>query len=169
MNSHDSITQDQVKSLFDYQEDGRLLWKFSGKGIAKNRIAGSYGKSTGYFSVMINKKNYLMHRVIFLMHHGYFPPVVDHIDMDKTNNKITNLRASDHTTNKGNCTKKSQNKSGYKGVCWAKQNKKYQATITQNYTTIHLGFYDDKVDAALAYNQAALKYFGEFARLNEIP
>ncbi len=103
------------------------------------------------------------------MHHGYLPLVVDHKDTDKCNNKIDNLRASTHASNSGNTAKRKNNRSGYKGVCWSQQNKKWQATISQNYATVHVGFFDDKIEAAQAYNQAALKYFGEFARLNEIP
>ena len=169
MNSHDSITQEYVQSLFDYHEDGYLLWKTTGKGIAKNRIAGSLDKSKGYFSVMIDGKNYYVHRVIFLIHYGYLPKYIDHKDTNRSNNKVDNLREATSTQNKGNAYKKRNNTSGFKGVSWSKPSNKWQAAITQNSRPVHLGVFSDKISAAKAYNEAALKYFGEFARLNEIP
>jgi hypothetical protein len=61
------------------------------------------------------------------------------------------------------------NTSGYKGVCWVESNQKYRASIGVNYETILLGHFNVKEDAARAYNEAALKYFGENAWLNKLP
>lgn len=169
MSEQHSITQEQVKTLFDYHPDGYLIWKTNRKKIVVGARAGSFGAGSGYFSVMVNGKNHYTHRLIFLMHHGYLPIVVDHIDMNKTNNRVENLRASDHTKNKGNCLKKKHNKSGFKGVSWSKKNKKWQACLTINYKPTHLGFFTEKEEAALAYNKAAINHFGEFARINELP
>jgi hypothetical protein len=60
------------------------------------------------------------------------------------------------------------NTSGFKGVIWHKQSKKWYARITLNYKRIDLGLFKDKIQAAIAYNEAAIKYHGEFARLNKI-
>ncbi len=63
---------------------------------------------------------------------------------------------------------RSNNTSGYKGVYWEKQLKKWRARIKVNYQGVHLGVFSDKEEAAKAYNAAALEYFGEFAKLNII-
>lgn len=169
MSKYDSITPEYLKEIFEYHCDGILTWKIAKKGTRVGRKAGSLNKKNGYVYVMIDKKNYLLHRIVFFMHHGYLPIEVDHEDCNRANNKISNLRPATHANNVGNALLSKRNKSGYKGVSWAKQNKKWQASLCKNYKPTHLGFFDNKIDAAIAYNIAAKEYFGEFARLNEIP
>lgn len=74
-------------------ECGKLVWKITGgKG---QRIAGMEAGSTnwaGYRVLSVNNKKYMTHRVIFYLHHGYFPKLVDHINRDITDNRIENLR-----------------------------------------------------------------------------
>ncbi len=92
----------------------------------------------------------------------------DHKDGDIFNNRKCNLRKC--TSSQNNCNRKipKNNTSGLKGVSWHKNKKKWEADITINNKTIFLGLYKDKIEAALAYNKAAIKYHGEFARLNQI-
>ena len=90
----------------------------------------------------------------------------DHIDGDVLNNRKSNLRECSKKQNNRNVTMHSGNRCGYKGVVlW---NKKYRARITVNYKLINLGGFDTPEEAAKAYNEAAIKYFGEFAKLNKI-
>jgi hypothetical protein len=79
-----------------------------------------------------------------------------------------NLRICTHTQNLKNQGIRCDSTSGYKGVSWNKQRKKFEAYIMENYKKIHLGFFDIADDAANVYNSAAIKYFGEFAKLNII-
>ena len=92
----------------------------------------------------------------------------DHIDTDKLNNRKSNLRTCTTAENSRNCKLSKNNTSGYKGVSWDKAKRKWAADIMRNYKYIHLGYFEDKEDAADAYNEAALKYHGEFAKLNSI-
>ena len=87
--------------LFDYK-NGELYWKFSlSCKSPKGTIAGSV-KKDNYRRIGINKKVYLAHRLIFMMFHGYFPKFVDHIDGNKLNNYIENLREVTHAENMKN-------------------------------------------------------------------
>ncbi len=91
----------------------------------------------------------------------------DHINGDGLDNRECNLRLCTSQQNKMN-QKKTRGSSMYKGVRWVKRDKKWRTTIQFNKKKIHLGIFQDEAEAALAYNEAALKYFGEFARLNII-
>ena len=90
---------------------------------------------------------------------------VDHINRNKLDNRFANLRICSPSQNNWNCgVKRKNNTSGFKGV--SKYKKKWVATIQANREHIHIGYFKNKVKAAKAYNQAALKYHGEFAGLN---
>lgn len=91
---------------------------------------------------------------------------VDHIDGNSLNNTRANLRLCTMTQNQRNKPKFSNNTSGYKGVSWSKQKNKWHARIYTMGRNVHIGLFDSAVEAALAYDIAALAYYGEFARLN---
>lgn len=92
--------------------------------------------------------------------------VVDHIDGNPLNNSKMNLRICSPNDNNKNLSKHKDNTSGYKGV--VKKGNKWRAKIGVNRKHILLGYYSSKEEAARAYNEAAIKYFGEFARLNDV-
>lgn len=112
------------------------------------------------------KKTVRMHREILQT-----PPGMDtdHIDRNRLNNQRENLRVCTRSQNLANKGPRETNKSGFKGVSWSKQNKKWAVQVGVNKKTICIGHFDDIVDAAKAYNEAAIKHFGEFAHLNIIP
>jgi HNH endonuclease len=92
--------------------------------------------------------------------------VIDHIDGQPLNNLKSNLRVCSTINNSRNIRHNKANTSGYKGVSY--QNSKWRAYIVTSYKQIHLGCFSTKEAAAEAYNIAAKKYYGEFARLNVI-
>lgn len=91
---------------------------------------------------------------------------VDHINLNKLDNRKSNLRLATPAQNARNRDKLSNNTSGYKGVSAA--GAKWQANIRFNNHLYFLGNYENKEDAAKAYNVKAAEYFGEFARLNNV-
>ena len=94
---------------------------------------------------------------------------VDHIGFTNTlDNRHSNLRIATKSENMRNRGRQANNTSGYKGVSWSKQNKKWYAWIGFNGKTHAIGHYDDIKQAATAYNQKALELHGEFARINKI-
>lgn len=109
----------------------------------------------------------IAHRIAWLLHTGSLPNThIDHIDGDKLNNKFSNLRACTHIQNQHNQPKRRNNKSGYKGVCWMKSSKRWHAQICCNSKIRHLGLFHDKVEAAKAYDRAALELHGDFSWTN---
>jgi hypothetical protein len=92
----------------------------------------------------------------------------DHKNNNPLDNRIENLRICTNSQNQMNTKVQINNTSGFKGVTWNKIVKKWVAQIKLNNKLINLGYYIDPIDAARAYNAAALKYHGEFAHLNKI-
>ncbi len=93
---------------------------------------------------------------------------IDHKDTIKLNNLEENLRVCTRYQNQHNRTKQRNNTSGYKGITWQEQSKKWRAQIRVNNKKIFLGLFEKDLDAAQAYNNAALQYHGEFAQINPI-
>lgn len=123
------------------------------------------------YSVRFRNILYLNSRVIFFLNSGKDPEHldVDHANRNSTDNKAVNLRLATVNQNQRNKKIQKNNTSGYKGVCWDKNRQKWKTHIHVDGKIINLGRFDTKEKAAIAYNEAALKYFGEFAYLNFIP
>ena len=94
---------------------------------------------------------------------------VDHVDGDKTNNNVENLRWCSNAENTKNREKSSKNTSGYKGVYLERPRGKWRVQVTLNGVTHSSGPYDNVIDAAKAYNAKAIELHGIFAKLNHIP
>lgn len=94
---------------------------------------------------------------------------IDHIDHNGLNNLKSNLRLTTNQGNSANKRKSSNHTSLHKGVSWYPRYSKWLALICVNYKRIHLGYFHTEIEAAKAYNQAAIQHFGEFAHLNTIP
>lgn len=108
-----------------------------------------------------------IHRIIMEAKKGQ---VVDHINGNKLDNRRKNLRLTDYFGNARNSSvrKKTTSNTAYKGIYWNKERNLWQAQICINYKRINLGRYEKERDAAMAYNKAAKKYFGQFASLNKL-
>lgn len=145
-------------------DNGVLYWKKTLSNVAKEgKIAGCL-TSSSYGSITVDKKQYCLHKVIFCMHHGYIPEQVDHIDMDRKNNKIENLRACNNSLNSMNRTVQSNNKLGIKNVCWNKQNKKWWVQVSAQGKKVVSKMFDDIELAELVAIEARNIYHGFFAR-----
>ncbi|MGG1595974.1 HNH endonuclease [Terribacillus saccharophilus] len=112
------------------------------------------------------KRQIFMHREIMDPGRG---KMVDHKNRNITDNRRSNLRAATPSQNQINRSAQTSNTSGYKGVTFDCSANKWRASITHNKKLQHLGFYDTKEDAALIYNQEAIKIYGEYAFLNDVP
>jgi hypothetical protein len=112
----------------------------------------------------IKCRTWMMHRKLFDMTDK--KQIIDHIDGNPLNNSRSNLRITTQSGNMKNQNLHKDSKSGYKGVSF--QSGKYRAYIVLDYKQIHLGRFDSKEEAARAYNAAAIKYHGEYAKLNKI-
>lgn len=156
------ITQELLNELFTYS-DGRLYRKV--RTAQSTRVGDLAGGShpLGYRTVGVNGKNRYEHRLIFLLHHGYLPEFIDHIDGNKSNNQIENLRAATKSENMRNRGAQSNNALGLKGVCFHKQTGRYKAEIKLHGKRTHLGLFDTPVEASAAYAEAANNIHGIYA------
>lgn len=111
------------------------------------------------------KKQIFMHKEILKVPKG---KQVDHINRDKKDNRISNLREVTPSQNQANRGLDSHNTSGYKGVSFDKKAKKYRAYVRKDGKTYNLGFYTEREQAAKAYNLKATELFGEYANLNDV-
>ena len=101
----------------------------------------SYHNIRGYRRIYFNSKVYLVHRLVFYYHHGYFPKVVDHIDGNVLNNKIENLQGCTQVENIAKARKFKNNTSGFTGVCYNKAAKKYESYFWKNYKKVYCGLW----------------------------
>lgn len=145
-----------------------LRWKANRPRCKKDSLAGSFN-SEGYIQIHLNGVNYYGHRIVYQMvnrlHILPSEVMLDHIDGNKSNNNPTNLRIATKSTNGMNRGKQANNSSGFKGVSFRKDRKKWLAKITKNGKAHHVGLFDSKEEAALAYCQAASEIHGEFSAI----
>jgi len=155
-----TLTLETVNHLFEYK-DGSLYWKNPVQKQKCGKLVG-FDSGNGYKRVDIKGKQYSVHRIVFFMHHGYFPKMVDHIDGNGTNNAIENLREADSSQNMMNSVKKQKNTSGYRNVFFHNQRNHWVIRITINKKTKFFGSYEDVELAGLVAEVARRKYHGEF-------
>ena len=153
------ITQIELKDTLNNDHNtGEFSWLVSrAKWIKIGDRAGCIHKSTGYRVIRINGKNYYEHRLAWLYHYGYLPTKqIDHINRDRTDNRIANLREVSPGENKQNRVKQSNNTSGFKGV--TKKGNRWMAQIWIDGEKIYLGTFDSPQEGDIAYQKAALQH-----------
>lgn len=138
-----------------------------------NRVAGHRSKFYGYVVVAVtpmNQERRLIpaHRIIWEMHNGPISgdAFIDHLNGDRDDNRLCNLRLATSAQNARNASIRKDNSSGFKGVGWHSRSKKWIARIRVNGQIINLGSFDDPSVAGSAYDAAAVKHFGEYAKPN---
>ncbi len=177
-NTKELPSQERLRELFDYDADtGNLIWKVRPVSAFKNqhdcnawntnfagKVAGCITKSTGYRVIRIDDLLYFAHRLIYALHHGVCPSdlQIDHIDGNKPNNRVENLRLATSAENSQNVGKRCNNTSGFTGICWHKHHQKFRASIKINSRDKHLGYFTTAEEAAEAYSTAAIALHGDF-------
>lgn len=159
--------QNYVKETFKFDDEGLLYRKLKTKWKQTGTINSDcylHTKITYYSHQYV----FNVHRLIWFLHYGSFPKnEIDHIDNNRTNNKISNLREATRLENSYNKKIFPNNSSGLKGVSFHKASKKWQATIRFDYKWIYLGLFSTPKEAAIAYDNKAIELFGKFARTNK--
>lgn len=129
------------------------------------KVAGRMG-TFGYRQIKLNQVNYMAHRLAWYYVTGKWPTSdVDHINCDRSDNRWSNLRLATPTQNAGNKRSRPGSSSTFKGVTWHAQCKKWQAQIECDGRAHYLGLHETEEAASLAYQEAAARLFGEFARV----
>jgi hypothetical protein len=172
----------KIREIFDYDaQRGFLVWRarsaedFYGKHPHRtcaswnNKNAGKpagWVDKFGYVWVRIGVDKVLAHRVVWAFVYGEWPcGALDHKNCIKSDNRAENLRIASPAQNAANRRRQSNNTSGVKGVFWNPRSSKWMVRIKKDGVLMHIGVFDSLDDAALAYEQAAIKVHGEFARV----
>jgi hypothetical protein len=142
----------------DYDEVSKFIWRIRKKDIA----IGKFYPYSHHYGRFIKLHRYLLNMTDPTIY-------IDHVNKNTLDNRRCNLRYSTPQENRRNSGKKIKASSKYKGVVWNKIHKKWLVRIVKEKgKRIFLGYFYNEIDAAKAYNEAAKKYFGEFAHLNEV-
>src|SRR5690606_22288707 len=116
--------------------------------------------------IWVDGRGYKAHQLAWLYVYGCWPPAqLDHVNRVKSDNRICNIRPATQSENNCNREQKKSN-SGYRGVYFDRRGGKYEARIKKDGESRRLGSFDSPCEAALAYDQAAIKLHGEYATLN---
>jgi len=124
----------------------------------------------GYRYINVYKKRYAAHRLAwFYVYHQWPTDELDHIDRNKDNNAISNLRLASRKLQRQNACGKLISTSQYKGVNWDANRKKWRSHIVIDGTAYFLGRFNTELEAAVRYNEAAIEFFEEQTYLNPVP
>lgn len=153
------ITQQAMRKEVEYR-DGHFYKLSNGAMVTETPIKGTQR----YIRVTICGVNQRLHRLVFLYHKGYLPKIIDHIDNDRTNNRIENLREATQQQNCLNRVTHKNNRSGYKNVHWEKGMNKWCVLVNVHGKRKVLGYFEDVEFAGFVAEEARAKFHGEFAR-----
>jgi HNH endonuclease/AP2 domain len=128
----------------------------------------SWSFTEGYLKTNVGGRNTYLHRLVAEAAGMDISQAIDHINGNKLDNRRENLRPATCTQNNRNVCKRKDNTSGYKGVSWNNRRQKWEAYISVDGRSSHLGYYSTALEAALAYNVAAVQHHHEFAYLNPL-
>ena len=160
------LTQKRLRELLDYDpKTGKFRWR------ARNRLRHKVGHVAGFrqrslsWCINIHGRCYRAHQLAWLYMKGEWGrPIIDHRDGNPLNNRWRNLRISSYSDNAANRSRLRNNRSGFKGVAFVPQRRKWRARITKGGRRYSLGNYETAEEAHAAYIAKARELFGEFAR-----
>lgn len=166
MNGNDPLTIQRLRKIISYDpETGIFIWKEARSNVRINQQVGTFGVR-GYLQVQIDKRRYFGHRLAWFYMTGAWPKdQIDHINLDKSDNRFENLREATASENMSNKFARPDNKSGLRGVIWMASRKKWKSQIKYNRQSKYLGYFDCPAAAHLAYQIEADVCFGAFARI----
>ncbi len=165
-----AVTHELLLERYIYDEGNKTLplvyaYDINGNAPCKGERAGD--TNGAYACISVAGYRCRMHRIVFMYHNGYLPDMVDHMDRDKTNNLIGNLRACTAAQNSANAKITGTHTSRYNGVhLLADGQWSMRSTIAGK--SEERGPFNTEIEAAMAYNQVKGMAFGEFASLNPV-
>jgi len=159
------ITQQLVAECFEHR-DGKLYWKKVAHSNKQYLVGQEVGciHSTGYRHVTWMNKPHKVHRLIFLLEYGYLPKEIDHINGDRQDNRIENLREVTRSQNQFNKTMCKNNTSGTRGVSWHQKSGSWVVRVCANGKSKSIGYFKDLELAGLVADEARAIYHGVYAK-----
>ena len=152
-------SKEVLHDLFYYKNGNLFHKKSQAKGKADH--AAGWIEKNGYSATNIKGVRYRVHRLIYQFHHGSCPDFIDHIDGNRQNNNIENLRPATISENNQNSKEKNTNKLGVKGVCIERG--RYKANIKVNGKSKHLGYFYSLEEAKIVYEEFSKKIHGDYS------
>lgn len=151
-----ALTGARLRELLDYDYlTGHFTRRVSlTHSVKVGDRAGTISKKTGYASIWVDGHLYYAHRLVWLYVYGMWPIQIDHINGNRIDNRLTNLRDCTNAENQQNIKGRSHNKSGFIGVHFDAWSGKWRASIKIDEKTIKLGRFSSKRDASEAYKEA---------------
>ena len=151
----------RVRELLDYDEiTGVFAWRVARPGTARVGVVAGASDGDGYWRIKVDGRRYRAHRLAWLWAHGTWPMgQIDHLDGNRLNNALANLRDVSHSVNAQNQREASRNNSsGLLGVSWAKNNGKWRAQIKAAGRVRVLGYFAVKEEAHARYVEAKREF-----------
>jgi len=154
------ITQEYLKSIITYNPDTGIF-------VRKNGRIPKYVGKNGYMQISIQYKKYYLHRLAWLYMYGFMPEKeIDHINGNKSDNRICNLREATRTQNRHNTKVSKRNKSGHKNISLHTTSKLWRVVMYKNGTTV-VNKYFKEIDDAIDFSKKMRKeIYGNFARID---
>jgi HNH endonuclease len=159
-----TMTQEEAHRLFEYR-DGELFWKIrpAMRTQIGDKVGGINGTKQPYLRTRYKGQRFMVHQIVFLMHHGFFPNIVDHIDGNVQNNTIENLRQATSSQNSQNQKLHTNNKSGHRCVSWHKHHQAWFVKVAAKGKVVLTRYIKDFELACLAADEARDIYHGNYA------
>ena len=154
------LTVEYLRSVLDYDPaTGVFTWKVrTSRRVKVGDVAGCQS-GHGYLRIAVQSRLYKAHRLAWLYVYGAWPKdQLDHINRNRSDNRISNLREVTNKQNGQNASKRSDNTSGHPGAYWDKRRSKWVAQIAHNQKQIHLGYFTN-IEEAVAARKAAEKLY----------
>ena len=143
-------------------EGGHLYWRVNRRGGVKAGDVAGNTRLNGYIETRVGGNVFLVHRIVFFLHYGYWPEYIDHINRDRADNRVENLRECTVGQNQYNSAKRPNTKFG-RNIDWNSNQNKYVVRIQVKGRRLLCGYFDDLELAELVASEAREKYHGEYA------